>query len=270
LTRLNIRPLGESDLATVHSLSQSAGWPHRLEDLRLFLAFGEGIAACDAEGKIAGIAMWWRYGDDAATIGVVVVESARQGQGIGRRLMQDVLDRLGARRLMLNATAAGLKLYEALGFRAIGMVHQHQAEIRTSRGDPRVRPLQPAEHADAVALDTTAFGAPRTALVTRLLAISQGAAIGSLDGFALRRQFGRGQMIGPMVAPDEDAAIALVSALLEPGFVRIDIPGNATRLGAWLTEAGLPKTSDATVMIRGDWRLPATPRRYALVSQALG
>jgi hypothetical protein len=102
----------------------------------------------------------------------------------------------------------------------------------------------------------------------RLLNLSQGVATD--DGFALRRPFGRGQTIGPVVASDEDHAIRLVSPLLAPGFIRIDIPGDAPRLASWLAGNGLPAISSATVMIRGDWPASSGPRRFGLVSQALG
>jgi len=92
-----------------------------------------------------------------------------------------------------------------------------------------------------------------------------------LDGFAVRRRFGRGRIIGPVIAPDEDAAIALVTALLQPGFLRIDIPAEATRLAAQLGNAGLTQAGQVTAMVRGPWPdPPPRPHRFALISQALG
>src|SRR5262249_39104209 len=138
-----------------------------------------------------------------------------------------------------------------------------------------VRPLRPDDHTAVIALDAAAFGAPRGALIERLL--QQGEAAAVLDGgygvtgFAIRRAFGRGQVIGPVVAPDETGAMALGAALGAPGFLRVDVTGNAPRLGAWLTEHGMPQVDTATVMTRGDWAAASpTVRRFALASQAFG
>ena len=67
------------------------------------------------------------------------------------------------------------------------------------------------------------------------------------------RQSGRGALIGPIVAPDETLAIALVQHLLRasPGFTRVDTPSDATRLATWLEAAGLVRVDEVTVMVRG-------------------
>jgi GNAT superfamily N-acetyltransferase len=273
-TPIDIRPLADGDLVAAQALSLAAGWPHRLDDWRLLFGLGHGIAACDGYGTLLGTAMWWPYGADAAATGMVLVSPTRQGQGIGRHLMQRVLAATGGRRLMLNATEAGLALYEALGFRVVGTVRQHQGDLHAAPSAPPARPLARERHDRAHMLDTAAFGAPRQGLLQRLLDDGNSATVdgaGGIGGFALSRAFGRGQMIGPVIAPDEDSAIAMVASLLQPGFLRIDIPAAATRLAAWLDERGLPCVSTATMMARGDWRMPeAGPRRFALVSQATG
>lgn len=266
MTTLILRTLYEDDLATAHRLSQEAGWPHRQEDWRLFLSVGHGVAAVDGDGALIGTAMWWPYGAEAATIGMVLVSKAARGRGIGRRLMQDVLGAVNGRRLMLNATREGLRLYEAMGFRTVGMIHQHQGMIAAP--ESAAQPLETAQHRRAIELDSAAFGAPRTALMMRLLNLGQGVA--NTDGFALRRAFGRGRTIGPVIAANEEQAIAHVSSLLASGFFRIDVPADATRLAGWLVGNGLPAVSAATVMIRGDWPASSGPRRFGLVSQALG
>jgi len=93
-------------------------------------------------------------------------------------------------------------------------------------------------------------------------------------GFAILRPFGRGMTIGPVVAPNEEEAIALVAAAASaapPGVLRIDIPARAAHLGAWLTAAGLPVIDTVTTMLRGAWPAqPKEPQRFGLALQALG
>ena len=97
---------------------------------------------------------------------------------------------------------------------------------------------------------------------------------GQPAGFAVLRAFGRGMIIGPIVASSEEEAIALVAAAAKAaptGVLRIDILADAERLAPWLTAAGLPAIDTVTVMLRGNW--PATQKglqRFGLALQAWG
>ena len=68
------------------------------------------------------------YGDDAATINMVIVDAAMRGRGLGRKMMEEALAKAGERTCCLVATQEGLPLYEKLGFVATGEIVQHQGE----------------------------------------------------------------------------------------------------------------------------------------------
>jgi predicted N-acetyltransferase YhbS len=267
-----LRALTPRDLPALHALSAEAGWPHRVQDWAMVLSLGEGLAACAPDGTILGTAMQWRWSATCATIGMVLVAQAQQGKGLGRQLMQGLLAADPTRAVMLNATLAGLGLYERLGFRPIGMVRQHQGIVTAPRVPLRL--ALPADVPALIALDEAAFGTPRSALIETLMATADIHVLergGKLRGFAVRRTFGHGEAIGPVVAETEDDATALAAAVLRPGFQRIDIPAEAASLAAWLTQAGLPAVDEVTVMTRGAWPHSAGGvRRFALASQALG
>ena len=95
---------------------------------------------------------------------------------------------------------------------------------------------------------------------------------GEIIGFAMLRPFGRGEVIGPVVAVDEKAARVLIAHWLElraGQFVRIDIPPEIG-IGGWLATAGLVRVDNGARMFRGD--PPASDEQfhtYALASQAL-
>ena len=185
----------------------------------------DGIVACDGSGAVVGTALSWRYGPKAATLGMVLVALALQGRGIGRRLMDNVLEDLEGCALMLSATEAGQRLYKALGFSTIGTFRQQQGTYQPTEWKARktrARKLLPADRDAVTALDTAAFGAPRIKLLDRLLAEGEAVVIegaNGVAGFAIRRDFGRGRVIGPVIAADEAAAIDLIAALVEPGFL---------------------------------------------------
>ena len=110
-----LRSLVLSDLPAARALSAAQGWPHREEDWRFVLGLGEGVAA-EHDGQLAGTALGWRYGPGFATLGLVIVSEAARGRGIGRALTTAVLDGLGSRTVLLNATSDGMPLYRSLGF----------------------------------------------------------------------------------------------------------------------------------------------------------
>src|SRR5262249_5824011 len=120
------------------------------------------------------------------------------------------------------------------------------------------------------------FGANRCKVIGAILDVGTGVLAlrgGQPIGFALARQSGRGTVIGPVVAPDESLAIALIAHQLKgnSGFARVDIPTDAVKLAGWLESIGLPCVDGVMVMLRGHMpKRTANGRSFALVSQALG
>ena len=274
------RKLARKDLAAAHRLSLEVGWPHRLEDWDFVHRLGTGHAAID-EGAVVGTALSWKHDVRNATVGMVIVDPRMQGRGIGKRLMRLALRDVAGRSVMLNATRAGLPLYEKHGFKAIDEVEQHQGIARRvpalalGRGE-RLRPVGAGDAAALAALATRAAGLSRARVVRRLLESGKGIALASGDdvvGFAILRRFGRGLAIGPVVAPDAARARALVShwIAMHPGrFIRIDVSASGG-LGPWLEGIGLENVGNVVTMVKG--RPPTCDdglRTFALVSQALG
>ena len=97
----------------------------RREDWEFALNLGAGVGAED-DGGLLGTALHWKFGADHGSLGMVIVAPEQQGRGIGRDLMTRTMDALGTRTTFLNATRAGLPLYEKFGFKAAGSIHQHQ------------------------------------------------------------------------------------------------------------------------------------------------
>src|SRR5438105_4367689 len=93
-------------------------------------------------------------------------------------------------------------------------------------------------------------------------------------GFAMRRRFGRGHAIGPVVAPDVEGAKALIAHLAGANagrFTRIDIDF-ASGLAEWVESLGLLRVDAPTTMLRGPALVlsPEGPKLHAIVTQAIG
>lgn len=273
---MNLVPLAPAHLPGALRLSQEMAWPYRLEDWQVAHELGQGFVLEDA-GEVVATALWWPYGETHASAGMIIVAKAAQGRGYGARLMDALLAAAHPRTITLNSTAEGLALYERRGFVTVGAIRQHQG-VPTSRHEAppgaSVRAMAAADFGAVAGLDREATGWARPAMLRRLVAAGAGHLLvrnGVPRGYAICRLFGRGHVIGPVVADSLDDARALIGAALAPighTFVRIDTAAD-TQLGPWLASIGLQQVDDATTMVRGAWTPPGGPARmFALANQS--
>lgn len=259
-------------------LSRQAGWPHRRDDWALVLALSKGVVALK-EGLVVGTAMATPFGDDVATINMVIVDEGMRGRGLGGKLMYAALAAFEGRVSMLIATQDGLPLYEKLGFVACGEIVQHQGLALKVDMPNNVQWALAENFQRLVALDRMALGHDRTPLMQLLQDQAKFAVIRDdqrVEAFAAIRDFGRGLVIGPVVAKNDVDARALIDFLLAQHtgeFIRIDTDVS-TRLADWLTARGLVHVGGGIPMRLGtgvvEESRSAEYRTYALVNQALG
>lgn len=272
-----IVPFGPEHLEGAIRLSRQAGWPHRPDDWRLVLALSEGFAAISGSGEVAGTILLTPYRQDCATINMVIVDESMRGRGLGRQLMDAAMERAGDRSLRLVATAEGLPLYERLGFRETGTIVQHQGIAGIVAAPEHVQTATVGDIPAITALDRQAYGAGRADLIHRLSDIGEFAVIrreGRVSAFAAIRAFGRGEVLGPVVAPNLDDAKALASHFMSRRagvFLRVDT-GAGTGLAPWLAGHGLAHAGGGIAMARPAIIAPAAPAvtTFALANQALG
>jgi predicted GNAT family acetyltransferase len=178
----------------------------------LVQSVSRGIVALEEERVVATI-MMTPYGDDAATINMVIVDAAMRGRGLGRKMMEEALAKAGERTCCLVATREGLSLYEKLGFVTTGEIVQHQGEALPVSAPARVSWAESGDLACLGALDREAFGHDRSALMKLLRERAKFAVIrdeGDTQAFSAIRPFGRGLVIGPVVARNGTEAKALI------------------------------------------------------------
>ena len=112
-------------------------------------------------------------------------------------------------------------------------------------------------------------------MLRRLVELGEGHVLlqdGVPRGYAVCRRFGRGHVIGPVVAESLDDAQALIeAALARLGnlFVRVDTSA-ALQLGPWLERIGLRQVDTATTMVLGTPLASTGPARmFALANQSV-
>jgi GNAT superfamily N-acetyltransferase len=271
-------PFARSHLEGALKLSQEMSWPYLLKDWEFALQLGRGFVVTSA-GAVVGTALWWPYGDTHASAGMIIVSKAVQGRGYGALLMDALLAAARPRIITLNSTAEGLALYARRGFASIGMLHQHHGIPRQRRDLPPpedVRTMVRSDFGAIVGLDHEATGWTRSEMLRRLIEVGDGYVLlrdGIPRGYAISRLFGRGHVIGPVVAESPTDARALIEAALAPlgsVFVRVDT-STTSQLGEWLEGIGLQQVGDATTMVLGT-QMPSTgpARTFALANQSFG
>lgn len=286
--RMRLGDIADADLSQLHALSIAVGWPHRAEDWQFLREVGQGFAALDEIDRVLGSAMWFPHGEDFATLGMVITSPRLQTNGAAQWLMRKlILEECGQRRLRLNTTRAAYRLYRSLGLLPVATVYQCQGDARQLPDAPAIpaglmlRELSHANLEAVVTLDTPAFGTPRPAHLARLF--EQSVSFGLFRGrrlmaFAMCRRFGRGHVVGPVVAHSDEEAIAVVAPHVEAHqghFLRIDTHREAGAFAAFILQSGLPVYDTVTTMTLGEGASYGPggedqPLTYGLASQALG
>ncbi|EJC83207.1 putative acyltransferase [Rhizobium leguminosarum bv. trifolii WSM2297] len=274
-SQIDFAAFGSEHLGAALELSRQAGWPHRPEDWEMARALSEGVVAIEGD-RVVGTVLVTPYKQDCATINMVIVDEAMRGRGLGRKLMHAAIELAGDRPLRLVATAEGLPLYEKLGFRQTGRILQHQGIAAKVAAPMTTSAATMTDLSAVIELDRQAFRADRADLIAYLAKVGELAVVrsnGRVSGFAVLRTFGRGEVIGPVIASNLEDAKALIAHFIavRPGvFLRVDTTA-ASGLSDWLAEQGFAHVGSGIAMMK-----PSIPSAesgttiFALANQALG
>lgn len=273
---IELQAFGLDHIDGAVALSRQENWPHRPQDWQMALQLSSGAVALD-EGRVTGTILVTPYGTDCAMINMVIVDRSARGKGLGRRLMEQAFALAGDRPLRLVATADGMPLYEKLGFAPSGTILQYQGNVAELGAPDGLAAAGPDDLPDIKALDRDAYGADRETLIDALAERGQFAVIrrnGAIEAYAAIRPFGRGEVIGPVIAGSAEEAKALISffaASRSGAFLRVDTDSR-TGIAGWLAEIGLAHVGGGIAMDRPPktGSQQARPKVYALANQALG
>lgn len=238
LTRIEIQSsLTQPDIHAAQTLVVEAGWNQVPADWETFLDLGEVLTVRGPDGGLDATAATLPYAGGFGWISMVLVTKARQRQGLATALLSQCIDNLRSKSLVsvLDATPAGREVYRRLGFVdgwAISRWHCRAMSPPTyTPAASLVRPMVPNDLSVITALDAAAFGCARPALLKRLYSRSEAFACLATDangaprGFLLGRDGRNATQLGPLVADDEPAAIALIDHALarNPGPLMVDV-----------------------------------------------
>lgn len=246
-----VRGLGADDVAAAARLSALCNWNQTAADWQLMQSLGHAHCIDGVDDTLMATALSLPYDTGFGWISMVLVDPDWRRQGLASMLMARCIDDL--KRLnstpILDATPAGRPVYENLGFTAFAQLTRLRrgatATAPAEFGGHGVRPLRDADWPALLALDRTAFGADRSAILRHLAGrwpaaawVSEGAA--GIDGYILGRDGRTAHQLGPVVAPNEDRARTLFQAALaaQDGPLYIDLFDQHPRIAVWLGARG--------------------------------
>jgi hypothetical protein len=227
---LQLKRLTEESIPGCMALSAEAGWNQTADDWAMFMRRGTVFGLVDGGVPVASGAIL-PYPDDFAWISMVLVTAKRRRERIGTRILETCCAEIA--RPGLVAPMFGLTRWQGQGA-AGGDSAKLPAGIR-----PMTRDDMPA----VVALDVATFGAQRQFLLEnfsirepRLAFVAEK----GVKGFVLARPGRLATQIGPLIAADDDAAAALLSAALNftSGPVFLDLADRWSELARLLQQRG--------------------------------
>jgi GNAT superfamily N-acetyltransferase len=267
------------------ALSAEAGWNQIEADWRLMLGLGRGLGVSTADGRLVATAIMLPYERRFAWISMVLVTESFRRRGIAKRLLQRAVDELvgGGYVPLLDATPAGREVYRHLGFEDCWGMQRLACSAGASPVAVReegidVRPHVPDDRTRVLEFDRAVFGADRSGILRDLAGrVPHAALIAERTGHFCGASFARdgrvATQIGPVIAADEETALALIAAALAKvsGPVFIDVPDRHARIAEWLCGIGFAPQRSLTRMAHGRNRaFDDLERLFAIAGPELG
>ena len=214
-----IRPMQAEDIEGAMRLKSIANWNQtRLDWKRLLRLEPNGCFVDEREGVVAGTTTALRHGTELAWIGMVLVLPEFRRKGIATGLMRHALAWLGEcgnAVTGLDATSMGHPLYRKLGFCDVEWIERWERPAEC--GDVEaVREISEGMPDSLLALDRSACGYDRSALIRDLSSDPSVECVCSDGGFAFGRPGSAAWYAGPCTATSQGDAETILRHLLAP------------------------------------------------------
>jgi GNAT superfamily N-acetyltransferase len=283
---LSEHPLDLRHLTACVALSAEANWNQNAADWRLMLALGHGFGLSDTAGRLVATAIALPFDRGFGWISMMLVAADHRRRGLATRLMQRAIDALLAegRVPLLDATPAGREVYRRIGFEVCWSLERVQRTTGPGTAPAvdahafDIRPIAAGDWPAVIDYDSRVFGASRAPILRDLAGRVPQAALaatrgGRLCGAVFARDGRSATQIGPLVADDAKAALALLAAAfarIRPP-VLVDVPDRHATIGAWLRAAGFAVQRPYTRMAYRRSRAFDDPERlFAIAGPELG
>jgi len=241
------------------------GWNPGLHDATAFAAPDPGgFLVGTLDGAPVACISVVGYGAEFGFLGFYIVKAEYRGRGLGYRIWQHGMARMGDRNVGLDGVVQQQDNYRKSGFSLAWNNIRYRGKAAGGDGGGLVQ-VSAVPFDELVAYDAAHFGCPRPVFLRHWLAPPAGHALaamddGILDGYAVIRACREGHKIGPLFAESAATAEKLFAGLAakvpgEPIFLDIPDPNPAAR--ALVDRHGMqPVFETARMYTRGDPGVP--------------
>lgn len=244
-----------ADLDQAFCLSLNEGWNQTMNDWKLLFENTENVCiVAEKDNQVVGTATALNHENKIAWIGMVLVDKSLRGQGAGKMLLENIINRLKhVESVKLDATPAGEPLYLKLGFIAEHKILRMTSDCLTFLSEmfPSMETanIDQENLSEITKLDRKIFGADRNYLLMHLLSENPGRAFylkkkNSPEGYVFGRAGSRFNYVGPVSALNQESARELILKALKSlndQNIAIDILENKVDLISWLESIGFVK-----------------------------
>jgi GNAT superfamily N-acetyltransferase len=279
---IQLRVMTKADISAAQRLKEIAGWNQTETDWQRFLEASEaGCFVAELDGEVRGTAATISFEKRFAWVGMVLVDPAYRGRGIGTRLLEqtiEYLDGVGIPCIKLDATPQGRPIYEKLGFSPEyeierWMLRRASGSVSDRAASDRVSDLPSSLLEQICETDREIFGANRSSLLKSIHLEAPDftfgiIAEGDVQGYAFGRRGSFGDHLGPWMADGAPAARELLESFLgrsNRDVVIVDYLKLNDVAGKLLRSLGFVFTRPLTRMYRGKNTFPGCPERLCAI-----
>jgi GNAT superfamily N-acetyltransferase len=248
-SEFRIRSMSLNDLPAAMNLSSSEGWNQTEKDWRIIVDNPANIClVIEAGNRIIGSSTAVNYNDKLAWIGMVLIDKDFRGQGAGKLILNNLLDKLkNFESVKLDSTSSGHPLYLKSGFVDEFIINRMTtSSLNIQENISGVELIAVEDLHELAEFDKDKFGIDRTPVLRTFLRNNPGKGLmlrrnNKVSGFVLGREGIRFNYVGPVYAQTTADAKVLISAALKSLKNRsaaLDIPEDKADLTAWLQSAG--------------------------------
>ena len=271
---VSFREMRQSDIEAGLRLCRASGWNQVRRDWELFLNLSpHGCRVAIINGQVIGTVATVNYEKRFSWVGMVLVDPAARGNGIGTMMVEEILAVLkDVRSIRLDATPAGHHVYHQLNF--FDEYNLSRIKILVPREGLKIQgnPARPMTHEDFPAVfhfDHEVFGADRRMLLEWMFAGAPEYAWvieqqGEINGYCFGRHGHTAEHLGPVIAHDQETARQLVSACLhqhpDKQFI-LDATLHSMEWHGWLESIGFQAQRPFVRMYRGENNYPGLPEK---------
>jgi len=224
---VSFREMRRVDIEAGLRLCRASHWNQTSRDWELFLELSpHGCRVATKDGEVIGTVTTVNYENRFSWIGMVLVDPAERGQGIGSLLMSQALDVLSdLPSIRLDATPAGHKVYQKLNFSDEYWLCRMETVASRDAFMPHgnaARAMTKKDFRAIADIDRIVFGADRRVILEWMFhgaseyawVVDNPAEQGGIIGYTFGRHGFNFEHLGPVVAWSQQTARELVSACL--------------------------------------------------------